>query len=211
MRKLIVLVYAWACAASAWAAPFPHRVHLAQGMQCVTCHAAAPASTKSTDNLLPKKDICLNCHEDVQIPAPPQTNLTHFSHALHLKMGDVAPFLAQAIDHKVYLTTPGDRTAWIRPRLNTKNPCEACHRGLEESDQVTPAALPQMADCLVCHADIQAPFSCWNCHDEKADLRPPSHTEIPHFMDAHSSGKVQLDKATCALCHGRNFRCMGCH
>ena len=31
------------------------------------------------------------------------------------------------------------------------------------------------------------------------------------FMDAHSSGKMKLDKTTCAVCHGRQFTCMGCH
>jgi len=197
---------------AAWGAtPFPHRTHLAMGMKCLTCHRAAASSTKVQDNLLPAKEVCLGCHDHAEIPAPPATNLTHFSHALHLKMGDVAPFLAAAIDHKNYLQTPGDRTAWIRPRLGTRDPCQACHRGLEESDRVTRAALPQMADCLVCHTAIEAPFSCWDCHAQDAELRPANHTEIPHFMDAHSSGKVQLDKATCALCHGRNFRCMGCH
>ena len=186
-------------------------MHLAMGMKCVTCHAAATTSTKAQDNLLPAREVCLGCHDDAEIPAPPVTNLTHFSHALHLKMGDVAPFLAAAIDHKNYLRTPGDQTPWIRNRLGTRDPCQACHRGLEESDRVTRAALPQMADCLVCHTVIEAPFSCWDCHAQDAELRPANHIEIPHFMDAHSSGKVQLDKATCALCHGRNFRCMGCH
>lgn len=207
------MLFAWAPVLSA--APFSHRVHLKMGLECATCHTAASRSTNVLDNLLPAKEVCLDCHTAAELPtpfpAPPSTNLTKFSHALHLKMGDVAPFLAAAIDHKSYLRSPGDRTDWIRPRLGTKNPCEACHRGLTESDQVTSAAMPQMADCLVCHAQIEAPFSCWDCHSDKAELRPPNHTEIPHFMDAHSSGKLNLDKATCALCHGRNFRCMGCH
>ena len=79
------------------------------GMKCVTCHTAAASSTKVADNLLPAKGVCLGCHGEAEIPAPPATNLTHFSHALHLKMGDIAPFLAAAIDHKNYLRTPGDQ------------------------------------------------------------------------------------------------------
>jgi hypothetical protein len=124
----------------------------------------------------------------------------------------VSRFQIQAIDHKVYLRSPGDRTDWIRPRLTAaRNPCRACHRGLAESDQVSKAEMPQMADCLVCHSQIETPFSCWDCHSDKVDLRPKNHTEIPHFMDAHSSGKLNLDKKTCALCHGVTFQCMGCH
>lgn len=213
MRRLVPILFLGG--AALMAAPFSHRIHLATGMACLDCHASAARSNQVQDNLLPAKTVCLDCHAEADLPSPyptpPATNLTRFSHALHLKMGDVAPFLAQAIDHKSYIRSPGDRTDWIRPRLGTKNPCEACHRGLEQSDQVTPTALPQMADCLVCHSQIEAPFSCWDCHSDKADLRPPNHTSIPHFLDAHSSGKVSLDKATCTLCHGTTFRCMGCH
>ena len=86
-------------------------------------------------------------------------------------MGNLAPVIAAAIDKKTYLQPPGD----IRRHLNTQNACEACHRGLEESDQVTPAAMPQMADCLVCHTEIDNPFSCEKCHAKNAALKPASH------------------------------------
>jgi predicted CXXCH cytochrome family protein len=193
---------------AAWAAPFSHRIHLAVGLKCVGCHREAASSAGVGDNLLPQKRVCLGCHDDrqVSIPSqPPATRLARFSHALHLKMGDTAPYIASAIDHQRYLQPSGD----IRRHLNTRNPCEACHRGLEESDQVTRAALPEMADCLVCHTVIDPPFSCEDCHAKDDQLKPASHTE--HFVDAHSSGKLQLDKATCVVCHGRTFTCMGCH
>lgn len=177
-------------------------------LECVGCHRTAPASTRVDDNLLPAKDACLNCHAagEIQIPAPPVSRLTSFSHAQHLKMGNVSKLLALAIDKRNYLQPPGD----IRRHLNTTNPCEACHRGLEESDQVTHAALPQMADCLVCHSQIENPFTCETCHGKEiAPLKPASHTA--NFMDTHSTGKLRLDKTTCAVCHGRSFTCMGCH
>jgi hypothetical protein len=175
-------------------------------MDCVHCHTAAAASTRVSDNLLPSKQVCLECHEDAAIPVPPVVRISAFSHALHLKMGNVAPILAKAIDHNNYLQPLGT----IRKDLNTNNACEACHRGLERSDQVTHAALPQMADCLVCHAHIEPPFSCEDCHGQDAQLKPASHS-TPHFLDAHSSGKLALDKASCAICHGKVFQCMGCH
>ena len=179
------------------------------GIECLTCHPGAASSSSVADNLLPGKQVCMDCHDQVEIPAPPVTNLTKFSHALHLKMGNVAPILAAAIDHKTYFETPGSDTKWVRSHLNSRNPCQACHRGLEESDQVARVNLPQMSDCLVCHAKIEAPFSCWDCHGKEANLKPTNHT--PNFMDSHNSGKIQLDKSTCAICHGRTFRCMGCH
>jgi hypothetical protein len=207
LRRFLSIGLVWGAALGA--APFPHRLHLGMGLECLTCHPNAAKSTKVEDNLLPTWEACQGCHDQGEIPAQPTTKLTKFNHALHLKMGNVAPFLAAAIDHKTYFPTPGADLAWIRGHLNSHNPCEACHRGMQESDQVARVNLPQMPDCLVCHTKIEAPFSCWDCHSQEANLKPASHVE--HFMDTHSSGKLQLDKSTCALCHGRTFRCMGCH
>jgi len=66
-----------------------------------------------------------------------------------------------------------------------------------------------MADCIVCHNQIDNPFSCDKCHASGVNLKPASHVE--GFMSAHSSGKMNLDKASCTICHGRTFRCLGCH
>ena len=187
------------------AAPFSHKLHLSLELECITCHAAASGSTKASDNLLPAKAICLQCHEDAQIPAPPKTRVAFFSHARHLRMGNLAPLIAAAIDKGNYLQPPGD----IRRHLNTPDACQACHRGLAESAMVTPAAMPQMADCLVCHTEIDNPFSCEKCHAKDAPLKPASH--LPGFLSDHTSGRLSLDKASCVVCHGRNFRCLGCH
>ncbi|MGD0774960.1 MAG: cytochrome c3 family protein [Candidatus Solibacter sp.] len=206
MKRLAVLLFAWGAAWGAPpAAPFSHKLHLSLDLECTTCHTAAAASTKASDNLLPAKAVCLQCHDDAQIPAPPATHVAFFSHAQHLKMGNVAPLLAAAIDKKSYLQPAGD----IRRHLNTQNACQACHRGLQESDEVTPAAMPQMADCLVCHTEIDNPFSCEKCHAKDAPLKPASH--VSSFLSDHTSGKLNLDKASCVVCHGREFRCLGCH
>ena len=195
MKRIVLLLAACSAAAGA---PFSHKVHRELKLECTGCHVAAAASTKPDDNLLPAKTACAGCHQDVQIPAPPTTRVVHFSHAQHLKMGNIAPVIAAAIDKRTYLQTPGD----IRRHLDTRNACEACHRGLEESDAVSAANMPQMADCLVCHTVIEPPFSCEDCHAKGADLKPASHNQA-HFLDLHSR-PGQLDKAGCAVCHGRN-------
>src|SRR5579862_2527176 len=120
-------------------------------------------------------------------------------------MGNIAKLLARAIDTKSYLSAPGG----IRPYLDSANACTACHRGLEESDAVTPAAMPLMADCLVCHAKIENPFSCDTCHAPGPALKPASHTA--NYLERHSRPTEKLDKPACAVCHGRRFTCLGCH
>jgi len=202
VRIFAILLAAWG---AAQAAPFSHKLHLGLKLECTTCHSAAAASTKAADNLLPNKAACTPCHQDREIPAPRQTRVVSFNHALHLKMGNVAPLIAAAIDKKTYLQPPDD----IRRHLDTGDPCQACHRGLPDSVQVGAADMPKMADCIVCHSDIDNPFSCEKCHAKDANLKPPSH--VANFISNHTSGKLNLDKASCVVCHGRNFRCLGCH
>jgi hypothetical protein len=187
-------------------AEFAHRVHLKLKLNCVTCHVAAAASTRASDNLLPPERVCRDCHDRASVPAAPRSVMVKkFNHQLHLKLGNVAPAIAAAIDSGAYLSSPGGEQS----QLNTKNPCEACHRGLEASDRVSNANMPRMADCLVCHNQIDVPFSCEKCHTKEQNLRPASHTA--DFFDSHSSGRMALDKASCAVCHGRKFHCQGCH
>jgi len=121
-------------------------------------------------------------------------------------MGNFAPLIAAALDSRKYLGP----AAGLRSQLDTKVACEACHRGLHQTDAATRANFPHMADCLVCHSRIDPPFSCETCHlAPAARLQPASHT--PNYVDVHSSKKTKLDKPSCVICHGVEFRCMGCH
>jgi hypothetical protein len=175
-------------------------------LTCTGCHASAATSTKPEDNLFPDPKVCLPCHQSGrEIAGPPATKVVHFSHQQHVKMGNLAPVIAAAIDKGQYLQPPGD----TRRHLNGSNLCEACHRGLEESTQVSAANLPRMADCLFCHNKIENPFSCEQCHEKGSNLKPANHVE--GFMSAHSSGTLKLDKSSCAVCHGKEFHCLGCH
>ena len=202
MRYLLLLSMMGAAAVTA---PFSHQLHLQVKLDCNTCHTAAATSTSPADNLLPNQKACQSCHESREIPGPPTTRVVHFSHQQHLKMGNLAATIAAAIDKNQYLQPPGD----IRRHLNGINQCQACHRGLEESTQVSALNMPKMADCLVCHSQIDNPFSCTKCHAKDDNLKPASHVE--GFMSAHSAGNLKLDKASCTVCHGTNFRCLGCH
>jgi hypothetical protein len=132
--------------------------------------------------------------------------LKSFSHKKHLALGNIAPVIARAIDNGTYLSPPGN----LRAQLDTKNPCEACHRGLGQSDEITRANMPQMADCLVCHDQVDPPFSCSFCHTKEANLKPATHAA--DFLDSHPKKLASLGgKETCDVCHGLKFRCLGCH
>jgi hypothetical protein len=206
LRLLFLAIVLTGAAAAQTTQAFSHRVHLAAKLDCADCHSAALTSTRLDDNLLPKPAVCQRCHQMAAIGAPMVTRLARFNHQLHLKMGNLASVIAAAIDKKTYLTAP---PASLRTQLNTQNPCEACHRGLQAADRPERSTLPQMADCLVCHNQIDLPYSCEFCHAKDDKLRPANHAA--DFLDTHTSGKLGLDKTTCAVCHGRGFRCLGCH
>ncbi len=166
--------------------------HLLQGLSAATLSAAVLAAS-------------LAFAADTQ----PLVPLKPFSHKKHLALGNVAPVIARAIEKGTYLSPPGN----LRALLNTKNPCEACHRGLAQSENVTRANMPKMADCLVCHDQVEPPFSCVFCHPKDARLKPATHTA--DFVDSHpkmlAARKAGVVKESCAVCHGRQFRCLGCH
>ena len=131
--------------------------------------------------------------------------LKDFSHKKHLALGNLAPVIAAAIDKGIYLGNGKD----IRKYLDSNNPCMACHRMLEDSDRVSAATRPRMADCLVCHNKFDPPDSCAFCHVAGAKLTPANH--VGEFIDTHTRKDSGLDYASCAICHGRKFSCLGCH
>jgi c(7)-type cytochrome triheme protein len=200
---------------------FSHRFHLTQAKAtCSDCHPTAWRSTASEENNLPSEKSCRQCHDGVKArnecqlchphpgnshPVPMPARSYRFNHQLHLELGNLAPAIAASIDSGQYLS----EAQGIRKQLDTEDSCVACHRGLEKSDFTSAANLPQMADCLVCHAEIEPPFSCEFCHTKQARIKPASHT--PDYLDWHTNETAKLDKQSCKICHGSRFRCMGCH
>ena len=195
-------------AATALSADFSHALHLKLVPACATCHTAVATSAKAEDNLLPKSEVCAGCHKDVSIKAETRlTAVAKFNHSLHAKLGNIAPVLKQAMtNRKRYFSTPD---ADMARHLETSNACAACHRGIEENNVLIGANFPRMADCLVCHNKIDPPDSCAKCHSASLPLKPTNHSA--DFIDRHTAAKVDLDKSTCAVCHGRSFTCLGCH
>jgi hypothetical protein len=192
----------FATAALAAAGGFSHATHLKLKPQCTSCHTRAAASTKLEDNLLPEKQACAPCHKDITIARPRPARLAKFDHAFHLKFGNIAPLLKGSIQSNSYLGQPEA----VAPHLETKNACAGCHHGIEQSAALSKTHFPQMADCLVCHSKIDAPYSCETCHGKDKTLKPAFHTA--DYLDAHTRRSV---KQGCAVCHGRQFTCLGCH
>lgn len=110
-------------------------------------------------------EVCGDCHGKaiLDLAPAPHSDVAKFSHARHAELGNVAPAILAAIREGRYA---GPADGQLRADLESATPCEACHRGLRRSDTVSLAALPRMADCLVCHSRADPPRSCLKCHNE---------------------------------------------
>jgi hypothetical protein len=51
--------------------------------------------------------------------------------------------------------------------------------------------------CIVCHSQIDNPFSCEKVHAKGDNLKPAS--QVQGFMSSHSFGTMNLDKASCTM------------
>lgn len=126
---------------------FPHKYHLEdEELQCVDCHTAASSSSSAADDLLPESSVCLDCHDEGDVPMTwePVERQVRFDHEYHLE------------------------TVGLE--------CTTCHAGVPAADPKPGAALPAMAICSTCHDGVAAPRDCANCHTEDiADLRPDTH------------------------------------
>jgi hypothetical protein len=191
LQKVIAVAACWA--ATVAAQTFAHQEALAGTKgSCQPCHAPVLKLTEVSKKERPVKWI-------------------RFNHELHLKLGNPAPVLLNAIETKAYLPGLGADPDKLKPHLEAASTaCAACHRGMAAvSGKLAKENYPHMSDCLVCHNKIDNPFSCEKCHvEEPRDLRPASHA-APGFADGHSAKTVA--KAECAVCHGRKFTCLGCH
>lgn len=201
----LVAVILLANVAAAQQKVFSHRFHLAMDLTCVTCHPSINTSTKAADDNLPPAAACAGCHIDGRTARPSlPRKVDSFNHQLHTKFGNITPLLRAAIVSKQYLA--------VQPptHLDTKNNCASCHHGIEQSDDVRAASVhPAMADCLVCHNKMEAPFTCEKCHNDVPALKPANHSR--DFIDFHNRKNAGLDRSTCFTCHGKQFTCLGCH
>jgi hypothetical protein len=191
---------------------FSHRLHLARGATCATCHPAATTSRSAVDNLIPTEAACRACHPidrsdpERVVPGAP----TSACRACHLG------WTPGAVVARVYLTPPPLK---FDHAAHAKQPCADCHGDLGTVDLATTKQLPTMQSCLRCHRDDER--HCTDCHLAKlgglietklpqGDLVPVrSEPHGPGFATDHKQQARQLG-ATCAACHDRS-ECVDCH
>lgn len=172
---------------------FSHYFHAdTVGVECDVCHTSVKESTQSSDNLLPKMDVCQTCHDGST--ASDSCNVCH-----------------QDPDNAVAFENPKRDIKFNHKHHveNEKLECQKCHIGIDKVNYSirAPHALPEMSTCMSCHDGVRASDQCEFCHTQVDKLRPLSHT--PDWRRMHRTS-VRSGDVSCQQCHDDTY-CQQCH
>jgi hypothetical protein len=175
---------------------FPHKVHVAEGLECADCH---PGAASGEEPGMPRRQQCMLCHKEIDEKKPPEKQIA--------QLFDGDTFKAQhasAVSAEVVFPHAKHASA-------EKN-CSACHTGIEESERIVRDHPFTMARCQQCHAQYKVADDCATCHREiRRDVAPPSHE---HNWKMQHGRVVRAETGdlvnNCALCHTEST-CVSCH
>ena len=167
---------------------FSHKYHMKEvETACDDCHDAA-TSMSAQDNLLPDMDKCYSCHDEEET----ECTVCHKDP----DNAEVYPRIVNYIDKFPH-----------KKHIEQSIPCEKCHAGVDESDNIMEKHLPNMAVCSQCHRELAKTDFCYDCHKKGMNLKPANHDG--QWKANHAYAAV-MDKEQCTQCHTDNS-CNECH
>ena len=130
--------------------PYSHKLHLAMGLTCATCHTNPDPGKMMT---FPATSTCMQCHVAVAKDKPAIQKL-----AAYAKSGQPIPWV------RVYVVTPG--VTWThRKHLEAGLKCEECHGDVAQlTAMAETTSVTSMGVCITCHEAHKAPTVCTTCH-----------------------------------------------
>lgn len=182
--------------------PFSHKQHVInEEMKCWNCHRTAE---KADEASMPTYKTCTKCHEgtdpkkvpnEVQIQGYVKDGNPVWSYVTRLSK-------EVRFSHKVH--------------VDGKLLCGNCHKGIDNSDLITPQQRITKPECLSCHAKMgvgaSAKDNCAMCHKQVSrDLRPTNHTKDWKELHGRTVGFMsRSDPGNCNQCHTQKT-CTQCH
>lgn len=173
---------------------FTHKTHIENEIACEQCHTDISKSKSASDNNLPKKDACKDCHE---VDNKDQCNLCHARSDKARKLKQRGTDLI--FSHELHVKDNGME-------------CKSCHINVNDSTKSTDKLIPKMETCQECH-DTKSPNSnCEQCHTGLKDLvlKPKSHRNMNMFVTNHKRAVYTSSINYCQKCH-KEETCLSCH
>jgi hypothetical protein len=166
---------------------FGHRIHVARGIACTTCHAGADGQAMVTRADLPMMASCLGCHDGKQASA--RCTACHLAEA----DGRVKVRLATSATAAIGGTGPLVPSGALRG-LDAHGPNFRKDHAAAGRDEGYCLSCHRRNDCVDCHGGVVKP----------PDIHPSDYVSL-HGTDA------RRNTPDCSSCHRTQTFCVGCH
>jgi hypothetical protein len=130
---------------------FPHNRHIANGIDCTTCHIGVDKGAVAG---IPSAKLCMTCHEIFATDRPEIKKLTaYYNSGLDISWQRVYGFASSA--HVKFNHSPH-----IRAGID----CSRCHGNVANMTVAVRAVNIDMGFCISCHRSKQVSTDCITCH-----------------------------------------------
>jgi Cytochrome c7 and related cytochrome c len=130
---------------------FTHKVHLANGLQCVNCHTGVD---QGPDARIPSVNFCMTCHRVIATNNP--------------EIKKVAAYYARGEDipwERVYGFEPSAHVMFNHaPHIRAGVDCKTCHGDMTTQTVAVRKVNLTMGFCIQCHKQHNASIDCVTCH-----------------------------------------------
>jgi hypothetical protein len=142
------------CAAGAMArqpVEFPHKKHIALGLDCLDCHSGADIRASAG---IPSVAKCMLCHQKLGADKPEVKKVIAYAAKNH-----EIPW------ERVYGFSPGAMVRFQHaPHYKANIGCATCHGDMTQAVTAERKVRQTMGTCLNCHRQNNAPEDCAACH-----------------------------------------------
>lgn len=130
---------------------FTHKVHLANGLQCVMCHVGVD---QGPDARIPSDNFCMTCHRVIATDKPEIKKLTAY-----FNRGEDVPW------QRVYGFVPEAHVKFNHaPHIRAGVDCSKCHGDMTKQTVAERAVNHTMGFCIECHQQRNVSVDCVTCH-----------------------------------------------
>ena len=130
---------------------FPHRTHIENQMECLSCHTNADRSIAAG---IPSVTECMICHENIKPDSPEIKKLAAFS-----TRNEEPPWV------RVYRFEPEADVNFTHKRhIKAGVDCSVCHGDVANAMLMRRDVHWTMGRCIDCHRERNVSVDCLTCH-----------------------------------------------
>ena len=130
---------------------FPHKVHIARGLQCQVCHTGVD---QGPDAAIPSVKFCMSCHLVIAKDRPEIKKM-----AAYQARGEDIPWV------RVYDYSASAHVKFNHaPHIRADVACSNCHGDMLQQTTAVRAVDLNMGYCLSCHTQRKVSIDCTTCH-----------------------------------------------